>query len=97
MQKKLYVGGLSYGVDDDDPRELFTPFGEVIFSKVMRDLNSGRSKGFGFIEMNTAEEAANAITALNGSIHERRTIIVSEANPPDIGSDRSTDPSIGRG
>ena len=79
----MYVGGLSYSVDDDGLRELFTPFGTVNFVKVIRDFHSGRSKGFGFVEMSTPEEAKEAIEALHGSIHERRTITVSEANPPD--------------
>ncbi|EDP46679.1 RNA recognition motif domain-containing protein [Rickettsiella grylli] len=83
MNKRLYVGGLSYSVDDDGLRELFTPFGTVSFVKVIRDFHSGRSKGFGFVEMSTPEEAKEAIEALHGSIHERRTITVSEANPPD--------------
>lgn len=83
MNKRLYVGGLSYSVDDDGLRELFTPFGTVNFVKVIRDFHSGRSKGFGFVEMSTPEEAKEAIEALHGSIHERRTITVSEANPPD--------------
>lgn len=83
MGKRLYVGGLSYGVDDDGLRELFAPFGEVAFVKVIRDSRSGRSKGFGFVEMSTPEEAAAAISTLHGSIHERRTITVSEANPPE--------------
>lgn len=83
MNKRLYVGGLSYSVDDDGLRELFEPFGEVKFVKVIRDFHSGRSKGFGFVEMSTPEEAKEAIERLHGSIHERRTITVSEANPPD--------------
>lgn len=83
MNKRLYVGGLSYSVDDDGLRELFTPYGEVKFVKVIRDFHSGRSKGFGFVEMETPEEAKEAIERLHGSIHERRTITVSEANPPD--------------
>ena len=86
MNKRLYVGGLSYSVDDDGLRELFTSFGTVNFVKVIRDFHSGRSKGFGFVEMSTPEEAKQAIEALNGSIHERRTITVSEANPPDSSS-----------
>lgn len=80
------MGGLSYSVDDDGLRELFTPFGTVNFVKVIRDFHSGRSKGFGFVEMSTPEEAKEAIEALHGSIHERRTITVSEANPPDSSS-----------
>ena len=83
MNKRLYVGGLSYSVDDDGLRALFEPFGEVKFVKVIRDFHSGRSKGFGFVEMSTPEEAKEAIERLHGSIHERRTITVSEANPPD--------------
>lgn len=86
MNKRLYVGGLSYSVDDDGLRELFTPYGTVNFVKVIRDFHSGRSKGFGFVEMSTPEEAKEAIEALHGSIHERRTITVSEANPPDSSS-----------
>lgn len=80
------MGGLSYSVDDDGLRELFTPYGTVNFVKVIRDFHSGRSKGFGFVEMSTPEEAKEAIEALHGSIHERRTITVSEANPPDSSS-----------
>jgi cold-inducible RNA-binding protein len=83
VNKRLYVGGLSYSVDDDGLRALFEPFGEVKFVKVIRDFHSGRSKGFGFVEMSTPEEAKEAIERLHGSIHERRTITVSEANPPD--------------
>lgn len=83
MNKRLYVGGLSYSVDDDRLRTLFEPFGEIKFVKVIRDFHTGRSKGFGFVEMSTPEEAKAAIEALHGSIHEGRTITVSEANPPD--------------
>ncbi|MFJ6798906.1 RNA recognition motif domain-containing protein [Streptomyces sp. NPDC091268] len=83
MNKRLYVGGLSYSVDDDGLRELFAPFGEVAFVKVIRDFHSGRSMGFGFVEMSTSEGAAEAVSGLHGAIHERRTITVSEANPPD--------------
>lgn len=83
MNKRLYVGGLSYSVDDDSLRALFEPHGDVKFVKVIRDFHSGRSKGFGFVEMNTPEEAKSAIDALNGSTHEGRSITVSEANPPD--------------
>ncbi|MFD6878442.1 MULTISPECIES: RNA recognition motif domain-containing protein [unclassified Streptomyces] len=89
MNKRLYVGGLSYSVDDDGLRELFTPFGEVSFVKVIRDFHSGRSKGFGFVEMATAEDAKEAIDKLHGSIHERRTITVTEANPPETLSGRA--------
>jgi RNA recognition motif-containing protein len=83
VNKRLYVGGLSYSVDDDGLRALFEPHGDVKFVKVIRDFHSGRSKGFGFVEMTTPEEAKSAIEALNGSTHEGRSITVSEANPPD--------------
>jgi len=83
VNKRLYVGGLSYNVNDDGLRELFEPFGEIRFVKVIRDFHSDRSKGFGFVEMGTPEEAKAAIDALHDSIHEGRTITVSEANPPD--------------
>ncbi|MEU2955780.1 RNA recognition motif domain-containing protein [Streptomyces xanthochromogenes] len=89
MNKRLYVGGLSYSVDDDGLRELFMTCGEVSFVKVIRDFHSGRSKGFGFVEMATPEEAKGAITELHGSLHERRTISVSEANPPETASGRA--------
>lgn len=79
----MYVGGLSYSVDDDSLRALFEPHGDVKFVKVIRDFHSGRSKGFGFVEMSTPEEAKSGIEALNGSVHEGRSITVSEANPPD--------------
>ncbi|MFI5672168.1 RNA recognition motif domain-containing protein [Streptomyces sp. NPDC051704] len=89
MNKRLYVGGLSYSVDDDGLRELFTPFGVVSFVKVIRDFHSGRSKGFGFVEMSTPEEARGAISELHGSIYERRTITVSDANSNDTLSGRA--------
>ncbi|WP_405496293.1 RNA recognition motif domain-containing protein [Streptomyces sp. NBC_00096] len=89
MNKRLYVGGLSYSVDDDGLRELFTRAGEVSFVKVIRDFHTGRSKGFGFVEMATPEAAKGAVDELHGSIHERRTITVSEANPPETVSGRA--------
>ncbi|MGW7317727.1 RNA recognition motif domain-containing protein [Streptomyces sp. NPDC054865] len=96
MNKRLYVGGLSYSVDDDGLKELFARVGEVSFVKVIRDFHSGRSKGFGFVEMTTPEEAKSAVNELHGSIHERRTITVSEANPPSTVSGRAAGAVAGR-
>ena len=80
----IYVGNLNWNMTSEDLQSLFTPFGEVTSAKIVTDkFNNDRSKGFGFVEMSTPEEAKEAIEALNGSIHERRTITVSEANPPD--------------
>ncbi|PQK12955.1 hypothetical protein BB8028_0003g15700 [Beauveria bassiana] len=80
---RLYVGGLSYTVDDDELRALLSPFGQVEFVKVVRDFNSGRSKGFGFVEMATMEEAKEAVDKLQGSIYEGGTITVSFASSED--------------
>ncbi|MFF4331137.1 RNA recognition motif domain-containing protein [Streptomyces sp. NPDC001591] len=76
MGRRLYVGGLSYSVDDEGVRELFAPFGTVNFVRVARDLDSGRSEGFGLVEMLTAEEARAAVEALHGSVYEGRTLAV---------------------
>jgi RNA recognition motif-containing protein len=79
MNKRLYVGGLDFSVDDDGLRELFASVGEVSFVKVTRNVQSGRSRGYGFVEMSTPEEASKAIAALHGSIHFGRRIHVTEA------------------
>lgn len=83
MSKKLYVGGLAYAVDDAVLESLFAEVGKVDSAKVIQDFQTGRSKGFGFVEMSTQQEAADAIQKLNGTTHEGRTIIVSEARPPE--------------
>ena len=77
---KLYVGNLSYGVNDSSLRTLFEPHGAVESATVVADRESGRSKGFGFVEMSDAD-AQKAIQALNGSQHDGRTIRVNEARP----------------
>jgi len=79
------VGGLAYAVDDAGLESLFATIGSVDSAKVIRDFHSGRSKGFGFVEMSSPQEAADAIQKLNGSTHEGRTITVSEAKPPESG------------
>ncbi len=81
MGKKLYCGNLSYGVRSPELEELFTQFGTVESAQVIEDRETGRSKGFGFVEMSSDDEAAAAIEALDGSDHEGRTIRVNEARP----------------
>lgn len=81
MGKKLYVGNLSYNMDEQSLGELFGQFGQVESSKIVTDRDSGRSKGFGFIEMSTDAEASNAIQKLNGTDQGGRSINVSEAKP----------------
>ncbi len=81
MGKKLYVGSLSYSVDDKELEKMFSEAGTVESAKVIVDLYSGRSKGFGFVEMSSDDEAQAAIKALNGASHDGRTIVVNEAQP----------------
>lgn len=81
MGAKLYVGNLSYSVVEEKLQELFSRHGTVVSARVITDKFSGRSKGFGFVEMGSNEEAERATTALNGAEFEGRTIVVSEARP----------------
>ena len=81
MAKKLYVGNLSYNTVEEDLREAFSKIGEVVSATLIVDQSSGRSKGFGFVEMSSDEEAAKAITSLNGTSFMDRTITVNEAKP----------------
>lgn len=83
MGKKLYVGSLPYSVGDDELKNMFAGIGEVASAKVITDHYSGRSKGFGFVEMATDELAKAAINALNGTASGSRTILVSEARSED--------------
>jgi len=82
MSRKLYVGGLSFETTDAELRTLFEQAGTVESATVITDRLSGRSKGFGFVEMSTDAEARQAITELNGKMLEERTIAVEEARPP---------------
>ena len=81
MGKKLYVGNLSYDVDSSSLQELFTPHGTVESAEVIQDRDTGRSKGFGFVQMGTDAEAQAAIAALNGQQHGGRALTVNEAKP----------------
>ncbi len=81
MGKKLYVGNLSYSVTSADLQQLFAAHGTVQSAQVIEDRDGGRSKGFGFVEMSTDEEARNAIAALNGKVHGERALTVNEARP----------------
>ncbi len=81
MAKKLYVGNLSYQMTEEELRELFTPKGEVLSAKIITDAATGRSKGFGFVEMSSNDDADKAITELNGQTVQDRPLNVSEARP----------------
>ena len=81
MAKKLYVGNLSYSTHDEDLREAFSKIGEVTSVTLITDQATGRSKGFGFVEMASDEDAEKAIAALNGTAFMERTITVNEARP----------------
>lgn len=81
MAKKLYVGGLSYNTTEDGLRENFSQAGKVDSAAIIMDRMSGRSKGFGFVEMSTEEEAQKAIEMFNGKELDGRTLIVNEARP----------------
>ena len=78
---KLYVGNLSYQVTDSDLRDLFVPYGEPDSAKVITDRDSGRSKGFGFVEFSDDAQAQAAMSALNGKDHQGRALTVNEARP----------------
>ena len=81
MAKKLYVGNLSYETKDSDLQSMFEEFGSVQSAQVIMDRESGRSKGFGFVEMGSDQEAQGAISALNGKEMDGRALTVNEARP----------------
>jgi RNA recognition motif-containing protein len=81
MGNKLYVGNLAYSVRDESLQESFSQFGTVTSAKVMMDRDTGRSKGFGFVEMASDAEAQAAINGMNGQALEGRAIVVNEARP----------------
>jgi RNA recognition motif-containing protein len=81
MSNKLYIGSLSYDTNDDSLKEFFSQAGTVTSASVIMDKMSGRSKGFGFVEMASEEEAKKAVEMLNGKELDGRTLIVDEARP----------------
>jgi RNA recognition motif-containing protein len=97
MAKKLYVGNLSYNTTEDALRDIFTPLGEVQSVKIITDAGTGRSKGFGFVEMANDEDADKAIASLNGTSVGDRTITVSEARPQTERGGRGGRPGGGGG
>ena len=81
MGKKLYVGNLTYGVTDGDLQTMFAAHGTVQSAQVIMDRDTGRSKGFGFVEMGSDQEAQAAIAAMNGKEVDGRALTVNEARP----------------
>jgi cold-inducible RNA-binding protein len=81
VSKKLYVGNLSYNVTNSGLEEMFSPFGEVRSAQVIQDRDTGRSKGFGFVEMTNDNAAREAIQSLNEKDHDGRSLTVNEARP----------------
>lgn len=81
MKNKLFVGNLPWSVDSEKLREMFTPYGEILDATVLTDKFTGRSRGFGFVEYKTDEEAAAAVDALDGTNVEGRDIVVNVARP----------------
>jgi RNA recognition motif-containing protein len=92
--KRIYVGNLSFSASEDDLRGLFSAHGEIESVKVVTDAQTGRARGFAFVEMATEEEAQRAIASLNGKIFKERTLVVSEARQEQT---RDRGGSAGRG
>lgn len=89
MASKLFVGGLPYSTTDDELQDVFAAHGKVVSAKVIMDRESGRSKGFGFVEFETEEEAQAAMKALHDSELGGRRILVNEARPQEPRAPRS--------
>ena len=94
MNNKLYVGGLPYSVTDGKLEEIFQAHGTVASAKVIADKFTGQSRGFGFVEMSSGNEAQTAISALNGTQFEGRSLTVNEAKPM---ASRDSNGGAGRG
>jgi len=97
MGKKLYVGNLTYGVTDGTLQQMFQAHGTVQSAQVIMDRDTGRSKGFGFVEMSSDKEAQAAIAALNGKEVEGRALTVNEAKPKESGGGGRGGSGGGRG
>lgn len=95
--KKLYIGNLSFDSTDSDLRQIFEPHGAIESATVATDRDTGRSRGFGFVEMSSDSEAESAITALNGREVGGRALIVNEARPKSSDGGRSRGYEGGRG
>ena len=93
----IYAGNLAYSVTDQSLEELFSEFGTVTSARVIQDRDTGRSKGFGFVEMSTNEEASAAIEALNGKEIDGRAVTVNEARPKPQGGGGGGGGGGGRG
>ena len=93
MTQKLYVGNLSYNTNESKLRDLFGEFGEIESIRLITDRDTGRPKGFGFVEMASNEAAQQAISELNGKVVDEREIKVDKAKPQ---TDRRRPPSRGR-
>jgi cold-inducible RNA-binding protein len=91
MAKQLFVGSLAYAVDDDQLRDFFATVGTVSSAKVIMDRETGRSKGFGFVEMSSDDEARAAVSQLNGKDLAGRPIVVNEAREREERPRRSFD------
>lgn len=96
MGKKLYVGNLPYTVGDEQLQQMFAPMGSVVSAQVIMDRYSGRSKGFGFVEMSSDEEASRAVAELNGKDQGGRALTVNEARPKEQRDDRDRGGNEGR-
>ena len=97
MAQKLFIGGLSFSTSSERLREVFAQAGGVESATVVTDRDTGRSRGFGFVEMSTPEEAEQAVSRLNGSTLDGRTIQVEKAKSPAGGGERRGGPGGGRG
>src|SRR5215203_1048442 len=87
MSTKLYVGNLSFRVSSDDLFEHFSQAGKVESANIVEDRETGRSRGFGFVEMSSEDEATSAIAQFNGSEYDGRNLVVNEARPRENGGD----------
>lgn len=94
MAKKIFVAGLPYSVSDEQLKTMFSQFGEVDSAKIITDRDTGRSKGFGFVEMSSDNDCVNAITSLNNTQFEGRSLIVKEARPKEESSRNSFNSSF---
>jgi cold-inducible RNA-binding protein len=97
MGNRLYVGNLPYSFRDQDMEQAFGQFGSVVSAKVMMERDTGRSKGFGFVEMSSDAEAQAAIAGLNGQPNGGRNLVVNEARPMESRAPRSGGYGGGRG